>query len=290
MRAIIFGAAGQDGYYMGKLLTSLQIEWVGVSRSGEFLKLSLSDRDGVTALIKEVQPEYIFHLAASSTTRHDVWQHNHETIATGTWYILEAVREVSPHTKVFISGSGLQFINKGLPIRETDPFDASSSYSVSRIHSVYTARYYRILGVRTFVGYFFNHDSPRRGENHVTKKIAEAVTRISRGSREILEIGDISVKKEWGFAGDIVDGIWTLVQQDRIAEAVIGTGEAHSIEEWLDLCFSSIGKDWKDHVREMDNFRAEYEILVSDPGTIRSLGWAPKVSFTELAKIMMPDI
>jgi len=289
MTAIIFGAGGQDGYYLGKLLTDNGIKWIGVSRSGAFTRVSITDRPAVTALIEEWQPDYIFHLAAISATRHDVWEHNHATISTGTLNILEAVRLVSPQTRVFISGSGLQFVNEGRPIKETDPFDPSSAYSVSRIHSVYAARYYRRLGVRVYVGYFFNHDSPLRTENHVTKKIAEAVKRIAKGSREVLEIGDRSVQKEWGFAGDIVEGVWTLVRQDRVFEAVIGTGEAHSIEEWLTVCFSFIDRDWREHVRESGDFRAEYKILVSDPSVIQSLGWRPQVSFTGLADLMLKD-
>ena len=289
MTAIIFGAAGQDGYYLGKLLTGLGIKWTGVSRSGDFLRASLTDMSAVSSLIKEWQPDYIFHLAADSTTRHAAWQQNHDTISTGTFYILEAVRLLSPRTKVFISGSGLQFRNNGGPIKETDPFDVSSAYAVSRIHSVYTARYYRSLGVRAYVGYFFNHDSPLRSEKHVTKKISEAVRRIAKGSTEKLEIGDVSVVKEWGFAGDIVEGVWTLVQQEEVSEALIGTGEGHSISEWLDVCFSCIGKDWQGYVNELNGFQSEYKTLVSDPSLIRSLNWRPRVSFHELAEMMIRD-
>jgi GDPmannose 4,6-dehydratase len=289
MTAIIFGANGQDGQYLGMLLTKLGIKWTGISRSGGFPVLPIADGKAVGELIKQGRPDFIFHLAADSVTRHDIWQHNHETISTGTWNILEAVRLFSPGTKVFISGSGLQFRNEGKPIRETDPFDVTSAYSVSRIHSVYTARYYRSLGIRAYIGYFFNHDSPLRSERHVTKKIAEAAKRIGRGSREMLEIGDRSVQKEWGFAGDIVEGIWTLLQQEEIFEAMIGTGEAHSIEEWLDLCFSRMGKDWRNYVQEAGNFRSEYKILVSDPSLIRSLGWRPVTSFADLAGIMLQE-
>ncbi len=287
MTAIIFGANGQDGHFLGQLLDDKGIGWVGVSRSGDFLRTNIADLDQVRALIGDHRPDHIFHLAANSTTRHEAWQENHETISTGTLNILEAVRSIDPKIKVFLSGSGLQFRNEGRPIKETDPFDASSAYAVSRIHSVYAARYYRELGIRAYVGYFFNHDSPLRGERHITKKIAETAKRIARGSDEKLSIGDLSVKKEWGFSQDIVEGVWALMQQEEVFEAAIGTGEAYSIQEWLDACFALIGKDWKNYVEERSDFRSEYKILVSDPSTIRSLGWRPKTSFRKLAEIMI---
>jgi GDPmannose 4,6-dehydratase len=289
MTAIIFGANGQDGHYLGQLLDDKGIGWAGVSRSGDFLRTDIADFDQVRALIGEYRPDHIFHFAANSTTRHEVWQENHETICTGSLNILEAVRSVDPKIKVFLSGSGLQFRNEGGPIKETDPFEASSAYAVSRIHSVYAARYYREMGIRAYVGYFFNHDSPLRGERHVTKKITETAKRIAAGSEEKLIIGDLSVEKEWGFARDIVEGVLTLVEQEEVFEAVIGTGEARSIEDWLNTCFALIGKDWRRYVEESADFRPEYKILVSDPSSIRSLGWRPETSFKKLAEIMIHD-
>src|SRR6478672_7437285 len=208
MNAIIFGISGQDGQYLTELLEHLGLNVVGVDRSGRYHSVNLADLSMVNAFIKDVQPDYIFHLAASSTTRHDAWQHNHDTISTGTLNILESVYQSCKQAKVFLSGSGLQFLNTGSPIKETDPFDASSLYAVSRIHSTFAARYYRTLGVRAYVGYFFNHDSPLRTERHINKLITSTVNRISSGSRETLEIGDISVQKEFGFAGDIVKAVW----------------------------------------------------------------------------------
>ena len=265
--AIIFGANGQDGYYLSLLLQQMEFAVIGISRNE-----SNSD---------------IFHLAANSTTRHDALFENHATISTGTFNILEAVKNFSPLTKVFISGSGLQFVNVDKPIKESDSFEARDPYSVSRIHSVYAARYYRKLGLQVYVGYFFNHDSPRRTERHMAKKITEAVKRIANGSNEKLEIGDISVIKEWTYAGDIVEGILTLVLQDNIYEANISSGIGHSIEEWLNVCFLSINEKWQDHIKLKNDFSPEYKMLVSDPTIITSLGWSPKVSFEELAKMMI---
>jgi len=134
-----------------------------------------------------------------------VWQ-NHATIATGSLNVLEAVYKHSPAARVFITGSGVQFENRGVPISETDPFEASSLYGVSRIASVYAARYYRSLGVKAYVGYLFHHESPLRKPHHVSRKIVDAVRRISAGSDEIIELGDVSVRKEWTFAGDVAGG------------------------------------------------------------------------------------
>jgi GDPmannose 4,6-dehydratase len=287
MKAIIFGANGQDGFYLTKLLQEKRIEVIAVSRNKNFVQTDITNFAAVSLLIKETQADYVFHLAANSTTRHDALFENHQTIATGTLNILEAVKQFSPHTKVFISGSGLQFLNTGNPIKEKDPFVANDAYSISRIQSVYAARYFRSLGIKTYVGYFFNHDSPLRSERHVTKMISEAAKRIAAGSNEKLEIGDMSVIKEWSFAGDIVQGIWLLVNQDNIFEANISSGEGHSIQEWVEECFRIVGKDYKNYVTENNNFKSSYKKLVSDNSLIKSLGYKQNISFSELAKMMI---
>jgi len=287
MSAVIFGASGQDGYYLSAYLTRLGIDILPVSMHGDHLRLDLSSFEDVQAFVKKHQPQYIFHLAAKSTTRHEVWQHNHDTISTGSLNILEAVYNHTPQCKVFLAGSGLQFVNKGVPIRETDPFEASSQYSISRIQSAYAARYYRSLGLQVYFGYLFNHDSPLRSEAHISRKVVETVKRIEQGSKEKLRIGDLSVRKEWGFAGDIIRGMWTLVKQNKIFEANIGTGIAFSIQDWINTCFSLIGKNPEDFVESNPEFVPEYKILVSDPSLIHSLGWNPEVSFEKLAERMM---
>ncbi len=287
MKAVIFGANGQDGYYLIKLLRSLNVEVIGVSRSGDFLRTDIGRYEEVYELIKTEQPDYIFHFAANSTTRHDALFENHQTIATGTLNVLEAVKQFSQHTKVFISGSGLQFLNTGNPIKETDPFAANDAYSVSRIQSVYAARYFRSLGLKVYVGYFFNHDSPLRSERHVTKMISETVKKIAKGSKEKLEIGDMSVVKEWSYAGDIVKGIWLLVNQELVFEANIGSGEGHSIKEWIEECFSIVGFNVKDNIVERKDFISSYKKLISDNSILKTLGYKPEISFHDLAKMMM---
>lgn len=287
MNALIFGANGQDGFYLSALLKKQGVDVIGISKNGDFLRTDIESYEEVAALIKEHHPAYIFHLAANSTTRHDVMFENHATISTGTLNILEAVKNHSPSTKVFISGSGLQFVNNNQPIKETDAFEARDPYSVSRIQSVYAARYFRRLGLKVYVGYFFNHDSPRRTERHMAKKIAEAVKRIANGSEEKLEIGDSSVIKEWTYAGDVVKGIWTLVQQDVVFEANIGSGKGYSIEDYINVCFSLIDKNWQEYVILKNDFIPEYKQLVSDSSLLFSLEWKPDVSFEQLAEMMI---
>lgn len=288
MTALIFGGGGQDGCYLRKCLLERGIQAFCTSRAGEH-KIDVSDFKAVETIISSVRPSYIFNLAAASTTRHDALFENHETISTGTLNVLEAVRMCCPNSKVFITGSAVQFQNNGTPIDENNAFEASSPYAIARIQSVYAARYYRNLGVQTYVGYLFHHESPLRKPNHVSKMIVDAAYRISDGSNEKLAVGDISVTKEWTFAGDVIEAVLTLVNQNDVFEAVIGSGEGHSIREWIEMCFGMVGCDWKNHIVERPGFSAEYKKLISNPLVIKSLGWTPKVSFKDLA-IMMSSI
>jgi len=291
MKAIIFGASGQDGHYLKELLFDNNIQVIAVSRSGNGIIADVGIYSAVESLIKEHKPDFIFHFAAISTTRHFALFENHNAISCGTLNVLESVKLYSPHSKVFLSGSAMQFRNEGAPIDETTPFEANSAYSLSRIHSVYAARYYReYFGLKTYIGYFFNHDSPLRNEHHVNQKIVKAALRLATNKDEKLELGDINVKKEFNYAADAVSAAWILVNQDVEFEAVIGSGEAHTIEEWLDYCFSKINRNWRGSVVINENFVAEYQILVSNPGRIMSMGWKPKVNFYQLADIMMKSI
>jgi GDPmannose 4,6-dehydratase len=288
MTAIIFGANGQDGYYLSNLLSHKGVKVIGVSRNNSnWIKGDVGNFKFVESLIYKHRPEYVFHLAANSTTRHNVVFENHETISTGTLNILESVYQTSPTTKVFISGSGLQFKNSGLPISEFDPFEASSPYCVSRIQSVYAARYYRSLGIKTYVGYFFHHDSPMRSERHLNMKIAKAALKIKEGSSGILEIGDIDVVKEYNDAEDFMRAIWMLVNQDNVFETVIGSGRGYSIRDWLDICFQKVDMNWQDFVKTNSEYSPEFKSLVSNPTTLFSLGWKPLITIHELAENMM---
>ncbi len=287
-KAIILGITGQDGFYLAELLGRRNINVIGIGRSTkDYLVGDISDRKFIGDTIKREQPDYIFNFAANSTTNHSAIIENHETISTGSLNLLESVYNYSKHTRVFISGSGLQFKNSGLPISELTPFEGRDAYSVSRIHSVFTARYFRQLGVNVYVGYFFNHDSPLRSVRHVNQKIVQAVKRIANGSKEVLELGNINVRKEFSFAGDIVLAVLKLVDNDNLCEAVIGSGQDYPISDWLEECFQYFNLDWHDYVQINRNYVSEYEVLVSDPRLIMSLGWTPKVDMKELARMMI---
>lgn len=288
MKAIIFGINGQDGFYLNKLLLKNNITVIGVSRSDTvYLKGDVSESHFVKQLIKNSQPDYVFHLAANSATRHDSLIENYQTITTGTLNILEAVYQYAKKARVFISGSGLQFVNTGLPIAENHTFEARDGYSMARIQSVYAARYYRSIGVKTYIGYFFNHDSPLRTERHVNQKIIIAAKRICTGSKTKLVLGNVDVKKEFTFAGDVVKAMWMFINNDIIFETVIGSGEAYPISHWLTLCFGHFSLNWKDFVIVTDDFSAGYQVLVSKPDTLYSLGWRPQVEIDELAAMML---
>ena len=288
MKALIFGSNGQDGQFLGRLLQKKNVEWKGVSRSGNQIIGNVADRAFVKKVIQEEKPSHIFHFAANSTTRHDAIFENHEAISTGTFNILESVRELNPAIKVFLSGSALQLKNDGKPIDENCVADASSAYSVSRIQSLYAGRYFRNkFQIPVYFGYFFNHDSELRSERHVNQRIAATAKRISCGSQEKLELGNVGVLKEFNYAGDIVQAIWTLVNQDKVFETVLGSGKAYSIKDWADYCFKKIGKSADDYITLKQDFVPEYEILVSNPALIKSLGWEPKVSFEQLADLML---
>lgn len=168
-KALIFGAGGQDGIYMKELCRRKGIETIGIARSiGNDICGSVTDFNLVRELIRLHKPAYIFHFAANSTTKHEALFENHETISTGTLNILENVKQHSPASKVLIVGSGVQFANNGQPIDENTPFAANNAYAVSRIQSVYAARYFRQMGVQAYVAYLFHHESPYRGAHHVS--------------------------------------------------------------------------------------------------------------------------
>ncbi|MDF1756294.1 MAG: GDP-mannose 4,6-dehydratase [Verrucomicrobiales bacterium] len=285
--AIIFGGNGQDGFYLNQWLNDQGLHVISTSRKGEGIQCDVSSFSAVEELVRTEKPTYIFHLAASSTTRHDTWSSQYSTITGGTWNVLESVKLHSPESKVFITGSGLQFENTGEPISETCKFEGSSPYSVARISSVYTARYYQSLGLKVYIGYLFHHESARRPLSHVSKKIAHEVALVCSGQQEQVTIGCLTVEKEWAFAGDIVEGIWTLVCQDEVFEAVIGTGEGFSIEDWINECFAFYGEPSRGRILEESEFIPEYTRLISNPSTIQSLGWRPKTGIKDLVAMFM---
>jgi GDPmannose 4,6-dehydratase len=291
MRALIFGASGQDGQYLSRLLRHEEIGYVGVSRSGPNEHGDVADFDFVSDIVRKERPTHVFHFAANSITHHDALFENHRAITTGTVNILEASRLWAPRARIFLSGSALQLANKGDPIDETAAPAPSSAYAVARIQSLFSARYFRdAFGMAVYFGYFFNHDSELRSSRHVNMRILETAYRISCGSKEKLALGDPTVRKEFAFAGDTMRAVWTLVNQDSIFEVVLGSGQAHSIQEWADLCFRSFGLNAREHIVPRPDYRPEYRTLVSAPHLIRSLGWSPKVDLEGLLDVMRTGI
>jgi GDPmannose 4,6-dehydratase len=287
-KAIIFGINGQDGFYLNQLLQQNQIEVIGISRSaGAWMQGDVGDRSFVESLIKSNQADYIFHLAANSKVNHELLIEHQSTIVNGTLNILESVFQYSPFARVFITGSGLQFVNDGNPVNEKNEFIARDAYSLARIQSVYAARYYRSKGIKAYTGYLFHHDSPLRTQQHLNRKIADAAKAIAAGKEYSLSIGDVTVEKEFGFAGDIAAGIFHLLRQDNLFEACIGTGKAYSVERWLELCFNSIDKDWKNYVQINNEYVADFRKLVCDPSAINATGWKAATDIEELARLML---
>jgi len=288
-KAIIFGGSGQTGTYLDKVLRGRGNTVIKTSRTSSLHPLDIADFGAVETLIAAQRPDLIFHLAARSSTRHEAIFDNHNAIATGTLNVLEAAQRHAPNARIFITGSGLQFVNVGKPIDEETPFEASSPYAVARIHSVYAARYYRRLGLATYVGYLFHHESPLRPLTHISQKVVRAACTILSGTETKLDLGDLNVSKEWTYAGDVAEAIATLLEQEKVFEAVIGSGEAYTIEQWVETCFSAVGLDWRRHVSVIPGFTPEYKSLVSNPQRIFALGWKPKTTFIELAKLMIEN-
>lgn len=287
--AIIFGISGQDGFYLSKLLAKNKINVIGVSRNNNnYIIGDVSDYVFVKNIISTYKPDYIFHLAAISSTNHNFLFENYSTISLGTLNILENVRLHSIHTKVFISGSAMQFRNDGFPINEKTQFDPSSAYSCSRIDSVYTSRYFREKhNVKVYIGYFFNHDSPLRKINHINQQIIDTGFKIKNGEKDTIVIGDPEILKEFNFAGDIVNAIWFLIQQELVFEVIIGSGIVYSIYDWAKFVFSRLGLDLDKYLVIDTKFKSDYKVLQSDPGLIKSLGWNPTVDFYSLADLMI---
>ncbi|MEP7268333.1 MAG: GDP-mannose 4,6-dehydratase [Saprospiraceae bacterium] len=285
-KAIIFGINGQDGFYLKNKLLYEKIEVIGVSRSNATIIGSVNDARLVKTLIKENKPDYIFHLAAVSQTSHELLLEHQETILKGTLNILENSWIHSPASKIFISGSGLQFINTGKPISEFDPFEAKDSYSLARIQSAYATRYYKNKGLNTYIGYFFNHDSPLRSEKHLNQFIVQTAMRLENKIDKRLTIRDPQYMKEFLFAGDAMDAVLTFVNQNDISEVVIGSGLAYKVLDWIKICFDYFNLELENYL-ESENIESNPNILVSDPKTIFSLGWRPKVNIEELALLMI---
>jgi GDPmannose 4,6-dehydratase len=315
-KALITGITGQDGSYLSELLLAKGYEVHGIVRrsstfntgridhiyqdpheSGVRLRLvygDLNDASSLNRILRTVRPDEIYNLGAQSHVRvsFDIPEYTAEVTALGTVRLLEAIRE-SGLTPRFYQASSSELFGKVLevPQKETTPFYPRSPYGCAKAYAYWiTLNYRESYGLHASNGILFNHESPRRGETFVTRKVTRAAARIKHKLQDKLFLGNLDAKRDWGFAGDYVEAMWLMLQVDTPDDYVIATGESHSIRELLDVSFGQLDLDWKKHV-EIDPryFRpAEVDLLVGDASKAqRQLGWKPKVHFRELIQQMV---
>ena len=285
--AIIFGASGQDGYFLNKLLEGKSINVIKVSRNRNIIKGDISHENMVFSIVERIKPDYIFHFAATSSVQHKHLFDNHKSISTGTLNILEACLKFSIKTKIFLTGSAEQFLNESKPINEKTNFYPNNHYSVERIYSCHLARYYRNhFSMKIYIGYLFHHDSEYSKQNHLNGRIVDFVKKIEIKKPTKLLIGDFRIEKEFNYAKDIIDAIWLLINQNYIFETVIGSGKPYPISDWLELAFTKRKLDWKEWIELDPEYQKPYDKLFSDPSLIKSLGWEPKIDKDGLLNLM----
>ncbi|NTW39982.1 MAG: GDP-mannose 4,6-dehydratase [Cellulomonadaceae bacterium] len=315
-RALITGITGQDGLYLSELLLSKGYEVYGLIRGQNNPKLELvqhtvpgvklvtgdlTDLSSLLRALKESQPDEVYNLGAISFVAYS-WENAHLTTdvtGKGVLNILEAIRLYAGKDadKIrFYQASSSEMFGKvqEVPQRETTLLWPRSPYGVAKVFGHYmTINYRESYGMHASSGILFNHESPRRGPEFVTRKISQAVARIKLGIQDDITLGNLDAKRDWGFAGDYVDAMWRMLQQDVPDDYVVATGETHSIRELLDLAFRHVGiEDWSGYVRQDPRFMrpAEVELLIGDPAKAHEkLGWERKVGFPELVKMMVEN-
>jgi GDPmannose 4,6-dehydratase len=315
-KALITGITGQDGSYLAEFLLAKDYEVHGVIRrastfntgridhlyqdphiNGVRLFLHYGDIADSTNLIKllyRLQPDEVYHLAAQSHVRvsFDIPEYTGDVTGLGTIRILEAIRETGLKTRFYQAGSSEMF-GKVLetPQRETTPFYPRSPYGVAKVYSYWiTVNYRESYGLFACNGILFNHESPRRGETFVTRKITRAVARIKAGLQDKLYLGNLNAKRDWGYAKEYVEGMWLMLQQDQPDDYVLATGETHSVQEFLDEAFLYVGIESNKRVEiDPEYYRpAEVDLLVGDATKAKNLlGWEPKIKFKNLVRLMV---
>ncbi len=314
-KALITGITGQDGSYLAEFLLEKGYEVHGlIRRSSTFnteridhiyadphdpkAKLFLhygdiTDSGQLTNLIYNIQPDEIYHLAAQSHVRvsFDMPEFTGDVTGIGTTRLLESIRRSGIRTKFYQASSSEMFGDAPPPQNEETPFRPRSPYSAAKVYAYWMVRNYREgYGMFAVNGILFNHESPRRGETFVTRKITRALSRIKLGLQDKLYLGNLEAKRDWGYASDFVEAMWLMLQQDVPDDYVIATGETHSVKEFLEEAFKYADLDWKNYV-EIDKryFRPlEVEFLQGDASKAKKkLGWEPKVRFKELVRIMV---
>ena len=308
-KALITGITGQDGSYLAELLLEKGYEVHGlVRRSSSFntwridqvrdrLVLhygDLVDQNSLVRTLALVGPEEVYNLAAQSHVKvsFEMPEYTAGVTALGVLRLLDAVRELGLKTRVYQAGSSEMFgLVQETPQTEKTPFHPRSPYGVSKVFAHWMAINYREgYGMHVSNGILFNHESPRRGGNFVTRKITTSLAAIKKGKAKELRLGNLDAKRDWGFAQDYVEAMWLMLQQEQPDDYVVATGETHSVREFLEEAFSYLGLHWQDHVVvDPKYFRpAEVDMLQGDPSKARRvLGWQPKVSFRELVRIMV---
>jgi GDPmannose 4,6-dehydratase len=315
-RALITGISGQDGSYLAELLLDKGYEVHGiVRRSSSFnteridhlyrdphergVRLflhhgDLNDASSLQSIVGDVKPDEVYNLGAQSHVRvsFDIPEYTGEVTALGAIRLLEAIRKLGVSCRYYQASSSELYGKVGeTPQRETTPFHPRSPYAAAKAYAFYvTLNYREAYGIFAVNGILFNHESERRGETFVTRKITRAVGRIKHGVQREVFLGNLDAKRDWGHAADYVEAMWLMLQQAEPDDFVIGTGETHSVREFLELAFARAGLDWREHVKiDQRYFRpAEVDLLLSDPTKARQkLGWSPKVTFPELVARMV---
>ena len=314
-KALITGITGQDGSYLAEFLLAKGYEVHGIIRRSSTFSTSridhiyvdphepgarlflhygdLSDSTQLTNLIYTIKPDEIYHLGAQSHVRvsFDTAEYTGDVVALGTTRLLEAVRQSGIKAKFYQASSSEMFGAAQPPQSEETIFEPRSPYAAAKVYAYWMAKNYR-EGYNIFAanGILFNHESPRRGETFVTRKITRAIADIIRGKQKYLYLGNLDAKRDWGYAPEYVEAMWLILQQGKSDDYVIGTGETHSVKEFLIEAFNYVGHDWQEYVRiDPRYFRPlEVETLIADASKAKKeLGWSPKVTFKELVRIMV---
>jgi GDPmannose 4,6-dehydratase len=315
-RALITGITGQDGSYLSELLISKGYEVHGIIRRSSSFNTEridhlyhdphektvrlvlhygdLTDGSSLRSIISQIQPNEIYNLGAQSHVRVSFDQpvYTVEADALGTLVLLEAMRDACPKARYYQAGSSEMFGKvRETPQKESTPFYPRSPYGCAKLFSHWqTVNYREAYKLFASNGILFNHESPRRGETFVTRKITRAATRIKEGLQDALYLGNLEAKRDWGFAGDYVEAMWLMLQQDEPDDFVIATGETYSVREFAEAAFSILDLDWERYIRLDPRYLrpTEVDLLLGDSAKARKvLGWAPKVGFRQLVEMMV---
>ncbi len=307
--ALITGITGQDGSYLAELLLSKGYRVVGMARRAStvtyerihhlldeitVIQGDLTDQGSLLAMLEEYEPDEVYNLAAQSFVPTS-WNQpalTGDVTALGVTRMLEAIRFVNPKIKFYQASSSEMFGKVvEVPQKETTPFYPRSPYGVAKVYGHWiTVNYRESFDLFAVSGILFNHESPRRGLEFVTRKISDGVARIKLGLARELRLGNLEARRDWGFAGDYVQAMWLMLQQEKPDNYVIGTGETHSVREFCETAFGHVGLDYNDFVVQDPRFYrpAEVDLLVADPSKAHAmLGWEPSIGFKELVIMMV---